>query len=67
MASALPGIALMHMPQVPAAVPVRPDTYYFSLSTRNGLYENALKAEAIAIYVPAGMRELDIELIAYTQ
>jgi type VI secretion system protein ImpJ len=66
-ASALPGIALMHMPQVPAAVPVRSDTYYFSLSTRNGLYENALKAEAIAIYVPAGMRELDIELIAYTQ
>jgi type VI secretion system protein ImpJ len=66
-ASALPGIALMHMPQVPAAVPVRPDTYYFSLSTRNGLYENALKAEAIAIYAPAGMRDLKIELIAFTQ
>jgi type VI secretion system protein ImpJ len=66
-ASALPGIALTHMPQVPAAVPVRPDTYYFSVSTRNGLYENALKAEAIAIYAPAGMRELNIELIAFTQ
>jgi type VI secretion system protein ImpJ len=66
-ASALPGIALAHMPQVPAAVPVRPDTYYFSVSTRNGLYENALKAEAIAVYAPAGMRELDIELIAFTQ
>jgi len=66
-ASALPGIALMHMPQVPAAVPVRPDTYYFSLSTKNGLYENALKAEAIAIYAPAGMRDLKIELIGFTQ
>ena len=66
-ASALPGIALTHMPQVPAAVPVRPDTYYFSVSTRNGLYENALKAEAIAIYAPSGMRELNIELIAFTQ
>jgi len=66
-ASALPGIALTHMPQVPAAVPVRPDTCYFSVSTRNGLYENALKAEAIAIYAPAGMRELNIELIAFTQ
>jgi type VI secretion system protein ImpJ len=65
--SALPGITLTHMPQVPAAVPVRPDTYYFSLSTRNGLYENALKAQAIAIYVPDGMRELKIELIAFTQ
>jgi type VI secretion system protein ImpJ len=66
-ASALPGIALTHMPQVPAAVPVRPDAYYFSVSTRNGLYENALKAEAIAIYAPAGMCELNIELIAFTQ
>jgi type VI secretion system protein ImpJ len=37
------------------------------VSTRNGLYENALKAEAIAIYAPAGMRELNIELIAFTQ
>lgn len=66
-ASALPGITLTHMPQVPAAVPVRPDTYYFLLSTRNGLYENALKAQAIAIYAPAGMLELKIELIAFTQ
>jgi len=66
-ASALPGIALTHMPQVPAAVPVRPDTYYFSVSTKNGLYENALKARAIAIYAPAGMRDLHIELIAFSQ
>lgn len=66
-ASALPGIALTHMPQVPAAIPVRPDTYYFSLSTKNGLYDNALKAQAIAIYAPAGMRDLKIELIGFTQ
>jgi type VI secretion system protein ImpJ len=65
--SALPGITLMHMPQVPAAVPVRPDTYYFLLSTKNGLYENALKAQAIAVYAPDGMRDLKMELIAFTQ
>lgn len=65
--SALPGITLTHMPQVPTAVPVRPDTYYFLLSTRNGLYENALKAQAIAIYAPDGMRELKMELIAFMQ
>lgn len=65
--SALPGIGLTHMPQVPAAVPVRPDTYYFLISTRNGLYENALKAQEIAIYAPDGMRELKMELIAFTQ
>jgi type VI secretion system protein ImpJ len=55
------------MPQVPTAVPVRPDTYYFLLSTKNGLYENALKAQTIAIYAPDGMRELKMELIAFTQ
>jgi type VI secretion system protein ImpJ len=66
-ASALPGITLTHMPQVPSAVPVRPDTYYFLLSTKNGLYENALKAQTIAIYAPDGMRELQMELIAFTQ
>jgi len=65
--SALPGITLTHMPQVPTAVPVRPDTYYFLLSTRNGLYENALKAQAIAIYAPDGMRALNMELIAFVQ
>lgn len=65
--SALPGITLKHMPQVPAAVPVRPDTYYFLLTTKSGLYENALKAQAIAIYAPDGMRDLKIELIAFTQ
>jgi type VI secretion system protein ImpJ len=62
-ASALPGIALTHMPQVPPAIPVRPDTYYFSLSMKSGLYENALKAGAIAIYAPDGMHGLKIELI----
>lgn len=65
--SALPGVALAHMPQVPAAIPVRPDTYYFSISTKGALYENALKSQAIAIYTPDGMRELKIELIAVTR
>jgi len=27
--SAMPGVRLQHAPQVPAAVPVRPNTYYF--------------------------------------
>jgi type VI secretion system protein ImpJ len=63
--SALPGIVLAHMPQVPAAVPVRPDTYYFSVSPKSTLYENALKAQAIAVYVPDGMVGISIELIGF--
>jgi type VI secretion system protein ImpJ len=63
--SALPGVPLNHMPQVPATVPVRPNTYYFSLSTKATLYENALKAGALALYAPDGIPGLKIELIAF--
>jgi type VI secretion system protein ImpJ len=66
-ASALPGIVLTHMPQVPAAIPVRPETYYFLLSAKSGLYEKALKAQALAVYAPDGMRGLKIDLIAVSQ
>jgi type VI secretion system protein ImpJ len=62
--SALPGIPLTHMPQVPAAVPVRPNTHYFSVATKGTLYENALKAGALAVYAPDGIPALKIELIA---
>ena len=62
--SALPGVPLAHMPQVPPAIPVRPNTYYFSLSTKSPLYEKALAAGALAIYTPDGIPGLKIELIA---
>lgn len=62
--SAMPGVKLLHAPQVPAAVPVRPDTCYFVLENRGILYENMLKAQAISIYVPNGIRDLKLELIA---
>lgn len=62
--SALPGVKLSHAPQVPAAIPVRPDTCYFSIDNRGLLYEQMLKAQSVAIYVPAGMRDLQLELIA---
>jgi type VI secretion system protein ImpJ len=62
--SAMPGVKLVHAPQVPAAIPVRPDTYYFVLENKGVLYENMLKAQAISIYVPTGIRDLKLELIA---
>ena len=62
--AALSGVPLTHMPQVPAAVPVRPNTYYFSLSTRNSLYERALKAEALALYALDQIPGLKVELLA---
>jgi len=64
--SAMPGVKLVHAPQVPAAIPVRPETYYFALENRGVLYEQMLKAQSISIYVPAGIHDLRLELIAVT-
>ena len=60
----MPGVKLVHAPQVPAALPVRPDMYYFVLDNRGVLYDSMLKAQAISIYVPNGLRDLKLELIA---
>lgn len=65
--SALPGVKLVHCPQVPAAVPVRPGHQYFSLEARGALYERMLKSQTAMIYVPNGIRELKLELLAVTQ
>jgi type VI secretion system protein ImpJ len=64
--SALPGVRLQHAPQVPAAVPVRPDTTYFTLEAKGQMYERMLQAQSISIYVPSGMQELKLELVAVT-
>jgi type VI secretion system protein ImpJ len=63
---ALPGVELMHMAQVPPQVPVRPNTFYFSIESKGALYDNMLKAEAIAIYAPASVKALKLELFAIT-
>lgn len=64
--SAMPGVKVTHAPQVPAAIPVQPDTYYFALEGKGMLYEQMLKAQSISIYVPAGIRDLRLNLIAVT-
>ncbi|MDB5906510.1 MAG: hypothetical protein JWP34_624 [Massilia sp.] len=62
--SAMPGVRLQHAPQVPAAVPVRPDTCYFTLDSKGPMYERMLLAQSISIYVPSGIRDLKLELVA---
>ncbi len=64
--SAMPGVKLVHAPQVPAAIPVRPDTYYFALDNKSPLYARMLQAQAISIYTPSGISELHLELFAVT-
>jgi type VI secretion system protein ImpJ len=62
--SALAGVPISHSPQVPAAVPVRPGSYYFAIEPRGALYERMLQAQAVSLYVPAGIADLKLELIA---
>jgi len=64
--SALPGVKLIHAAQVPAAIPVRPGSQYFAIEPRGPLYERMLKSQSLMIYVPGGVRELKLELIALT-
>lgn len=64
--SAMPGVKLVHSPQVPSAVPVRPDTYYFAIESKGPLYDRMLQAQSVSIYVPSGIRDLKLELLAIT-
>jgi len=57
-------VRLVHTPQVPAAVPVRAGNYYFTLEARGSLYERMLQAQALTLYTPAGIQDLNLELIA---
>lgn len=63
---ALPGAELLHMAQVPVEVPVRPNTYYFSLVNKNEHIKAARKERMITIYAPIFFKELKIELFAIT-
>ncbi|WP_338088528.1 type VI secretion system baseplate subunit TssK [Niveibacterium umoris] len=65
--SAMPGVKLTAAPQVPAAVPVRPGNYYFSIEPHGPLFERMLQAQSVALYVPSGFRELRVELFALVQ
>ena len=62
--SAMPGVKLVYAPQVPPAIPIKAGACYFSLDSKNALYERMLQAQSIAIYTPTGIPDLHIELIA---
>jgi type VI secretion system protein ImpJ len=59
---ALSGVKLIHMAQVPAAVPVRPNTHYFSLDSKGALYDAMLRAQALTLDAPTEIPGLKVEL-----
>ncbi len=62
--SSMPGVKLMAAPQVPAAIPVRPGSYYFSIEPHGPIYERMMQARNVAIYVPSGFKDFKLELMA---
>jgi type VI secretion system protein ImpJ len=64
--SAMPGVRLSHAPQVPPAVPVRPDAVYFTIEPKGQMYERMLQAQSISIYVPGSMADTQLDLVAVT-
>lgn len=62
--SAMSGVRISHAPQVPAAIPVRPNAYYFAIEARGPLYDRMLASKTITLYTPGGIPDLRLELFA---
>jgi type VI secretion system protein ImpJ len=60
---ALPGIALTHVPNPPAAVPVKMNYHYFLVQKSGPEWEAVVRARNIAVYVPAELPEAQLELV----
>lgn len=64
---ALPGLELAHVPQPPAAVPVKLDFLYFALRRAGPAWEAVMRARTLAVYVPAELLEARLELVIALQ
>jgi len=60
---ALPGLELTHVPQPPAAVPVKLDFIYFALKRTGGAWDAVARARNLAAYVPAELGDARLELV----
>ncbi|MBN3830779.1 type VI secretion system baseplate subunit TssK [Burkholderia sp. Ac-20344] len=62
--SALPGIALLPMARLPAAIPVRIENQYFALDITDAAFKRMVNARACQIYVPVSIPDASLELYA---
>ena len=60
---ALPGIKLTHALKPPAAIPVKLNYQYFGLNQSGGAWDGVGKARSLAVYVPADIKNPQLELI----
>jgi type VI secretion system protein ImpJ len=60
---ALPGMALTHLPVPPAAIPVRADFQYFSVSRNGPCWDHIVQTRQIGLYVPGDLPEPEVQLL----
>jgi type VI secretion system protein ImpJ len=64
---ALPGLELVHVPQPPAAVPVKLDFLYFAVGRAGPAWDAVTRARNLAVYVPAELPQARLELVVVLQ
>lgn len=60
---ALPGLALTHLPAPPAAIPVKADFQYFSVSRTGPCWDHIVQTRQIGLYVPGDLPDPSVELL----
>jgi type VI secretion system protein ImpJ len=60
---ALPGATLTYLSNPPAAIPMKLNYQYFSLSQSGGPWESVLRARNLAAYVPGDFINPQLELL----
>lgn len=60
---ALPGLELVHVPQPPAAVPVKLDFLYFAVQRAGAAWEAVARARNLAVYAPSELPDARMELV----
>jgi type VI secretion system protein ImpJ len=58
----LAGVALQHVPAPPSGIAPRPDTAYFSIACAGPCWDAIRRSADIGVYVPAGIRDADLDL-----
>jgi type VI secretion system protein ImpJ len=60
---ALPGLQLSHVPNPPAAIPVKLKYQYFSINQGGDAWEGVRRARNLAAFVPGDLPNPELELL----
>ncbi len=57
-------MAMVHLPVAPAAIPVKADYQYFSVSRSGPCWDHIVQTRQIGLYVPGDLPNPTVELLA---